>query len=44
MLRFILDNLRWLAAGFLLTFVPASGQPWVTSLQATRTTTENGPR
>ena len=34
MLRFLLDNLRWLVAGFLLTFASACGQTWFISLSA----------
>ena len=34
MLRFLFDNLRWLAAGFLLTFASACGQTWFISLSA----------
>ena len=34
MLHFLRDNLRWLAAGFLLTFASAFGQTWFISLFA----------
>ena len=34
MLRFLRDNLRWLGAGFLLTFASAFGQTWFISLFA----------
>ena len=42
MLRFLLDNLRWLAAGFLLTFASACGQTWFISLSATAIKQEYG--
>ncbi len=35
MLNFLRENLRWLAAGFLLTFASAAGQTWFISLSAT---------
>ncbi len=34
MFRFLLDNKRWLGAGFLLTFASAFGQTWFISLFA----------
>jgi MFS family permease len=34
MFRFLADNLRWLAAGFFLTFGSAFGQTWFISLSA----------
>lgn len=42
MLRFLLNNLRWLAAGFLLTFASACGQTWFISLSATAIKQEYG--
>lgn len=34
MLRFLAENLRWLAAGYFLTFASAFGQTWFISLSA----------
>lgn len=34
MLRFLIENVRWLASGFLLTFASAFGQTWFISLFA----------
>ena len=42
MLRFLFDNLRWLAAGFLLTFASACGQTWFISLSAAAIKQEYG--
>lgn len=42
MLRFLLENLRWLSAGFLLTFASACGQTWFISLSATAIKQEYG--
>lgn len=42
MLRFLLANLRWLAAGFLLTFASTCGQTWFISLSATAIKQEYG--
>ena len=42
MLRFLLNNLRWLTAGFLLTFASACGQTWFISLSAAAIKQEYG--
>jgi len=42
MLRFLFDNLRWLAVGFLLTFASACGQTWFISLSAAAIKQEYG--
>ncbi len=34
MIAFLRDNMRWLGAGFLLTFAAAFGQTWFISLFA----------
>jgi MFS family permease len=40
--RFLLENARWLGAGFLLTFASAFGQTWFISLFAGHITEEYG--
>ena len=42
MLQFVRDNIRWLGAGFLLTFASAFGQTWFISLFAGFIKTEHG--